>query len=113
MAANFKINFQKNAGSVYLMLEGDFDGSSAQQLLYWMRHARTEKSRVVIDTSALERIEPFGLNVFHYNLGSLKNHARGFIFMGPKARLFTDQWPAAPRPSRIVEYGENMSPGFV
>jgi anti-anti-sigma regulatory factor len=72
MATNFRINVHQNSDSLHLRLEGDFDGSSAYELLDALEKRCAFASRAFIHTNGLRQVHPFGLSVFHANLNSLK-----------------------------------------
>ena len=65
MASNFKILSQKQKGNVHIRLTGDFDGSSACELINALEACSETKGKVVIDTCGLLSIHPFGRGVFH------------------------------------------------
>lgn len=71
MAVNFRIAVHQNSENLHLRLGGDFDGSSACQLLEVLKTWRRFASRVFIDTNGLTRIYPFGVSIFQNNLDPL------------------------------------------
>ena len=60
MASNFKIVNHRNSDNMHLKLMGDFDGSSAHQLLNLLTKNGLAASKIFIHTSALKSIVPFG-----------------------------------------------------
>jgi len=72
MAANFRITLHQNFDYLHLRLDGDFDGSSAQELLNALEERCSFSSRAFIHTSGLRRVDPVGLSVFHSNLKDLE-----------------------------------------
>jgi len=98
MASNFGISVYRINKNLQLKLSGDFDGSSALQLLGLMRNCLNETGKIFIHTDSISRIEPFGLNIFRYNLGSLVKHAIKFVFTGENALSFIETWPDNGRP---------------
>ena len=54
MASNFKILTQQNNGDLHLKLKGDFDGSSAFELINALKAHNGRAGKIVIDTSGLE-----------------------------------------------------------
>jgi hypothetical protein len=88
MAKNFKIFFHRNSENVHLKLFGDFDGSSAYELLDALNNCN-RASKVFIHTSCLKRIHPFGREVFHNNLNFLNNRSAAYLFTGEKASQIT------------------------
>ncbi len=85
MACNFKISVHKNSDNLHLMLAGDFDGSSALQLINSLKTRKNRASRVFIHTSSLTDIYPFGKDVFENGLDSLEGQVTSFVFTGEKA----------------------------
>jgi hypothetical protein len=65
LASNFKIISQKNKGSLHIRLTGDFDGSSACELINALEACNETNGKIVIDTCGLLSIHPFGRGVFH------------------------------------------------
>ena len=82
MATNFKIAAHRNGGTLHPKLAGDFDGTSAHELLDTLKKRSIGTSRVFIDTGGLRNIYPFGLNVFHTNLNSVKGRSIDLVFLG-------------------------------
>jgi hypothetical protein len=70
---------------MHLKLMGDFDGSSAYQLLNLLTKNGLASSRIFIHTSALKAIEPFGRDVFQSNLSLSKGKSLNLVFTGDKA----------------------------
>lgn len=84
MAKNFRIFTHRNEGTLHLKLMGDFDGTSACQLLSVLKRNSNSTSKAFIHTSGLRNIYPFGLNVFHNNLNVIKRKLPQFVFTGEK-----------------------------
>jgi hypothetical protein len=85
MAQNFKIHTHKNGDSIHLDLLGDFDGSSAYELVELLRKKSHGISKVFIHTNALKEIHPFGRNVFLSNLDSLSDGCDNLLVTGEHA----------------------------
>ena len=85
MATNFKVFVHRNSENVHLLLTGDFDGTSAYELLEVMRRNSFRASRVFIHTASLRHIEPFGRAVFCNNLNAFKARSLRLFFTGNKA----------------------------
>ena len=64
MATNFKITLHQNSDDLHLMLDGDFDGSSAYELLSILEKSCRLVSKVFIHTNGLRHIHPFGSSLF-------------------------------------------------
>lgn len=87
MAMNFRITAHQNPDNLHLRLDGDFDGSSAQELVDALEKRGPFSSRAFIHTSGLQQVDPFGLSVFHANLNNLKHRkiCRPLLFTGDHA----------------------------
>lgn len=73
MALSFKINRHHNDGKLCLKLSGDFDGSSAAELVWVLRSYDDRPRAIVIDTGALKSMHPFGLEIFKRKYRQVKN----------------------------------------
>jgi len=85
MAANFKIFVHKNSENLHLKLIGDFDGSSAHELLNVLKSNCIGASKVFIHTSCLKHIYPFGREIFHKKLEALTCRSVSVLFTGEEA----------------------------
>ncbi|MBN1102313.1 MAG: anti-sigma factor antagonist [Deltaproteobacteria bacterium] len=88
MASNFTIRFQRKNGDLHIGLKGDFDGSSAHVLLNAIGRNIEETQRILVDTSGLRRVSPFGRDVLHANLSVLKLRLGKIIFIGKHEAAF-------------------------
>jgi anti-anti-sigma regulatory factor len=82
MACNFRILFHQNSESIHLKLTGDFDGSSAHELLNTIKTCSRNVNRIFIHTDGLKDVHPFGRAVFHKNFQELNKPDTKFIFTG-------------------------------
>jgi len=82
MASNFKIISIKTNDTLHLKLTGDFDGSSAHELINTLMEHRVGFWDIYIDTDNLKKISPFGRDMFQNNLNSFKKHLSNLIFIG-------------------------------
>jgi anti-anti-sigma regulatory factor len=85
LAANFKIAKRRKRDTVFLSLRGDFDGSSAYELLNSLIEQCDEVRRVFVDTKGLSRIYPFGKDTLSNNLCLLKGKGFSLEFIGHNA----------------------------
>lgn len=85
MARNFRIIKHQNSDNLHLKLSGDFDGSSAWQLLNLMKKNSKGIHRVIIHTSCLKNIYPFGSETFRRNLSGLKGDLKRILITGDNA----------------------------
>ena len=82
MASNFQIYSFKTRDSLHLKLTGDFDGSSAYELINTLTEHGKGFYEIFIDTNDLKIIHPFGKDVFQKNLGSSNKLYRNLVFIG-------------------------------
>ena len=85
MAANFKIAIHRMNGSLEIELAGDFDGTSACELLNVLSEKCDGVDRVLVNTSRLKEIYSFGIDTFQNNLHRLKGKPIRLAFTGEKA----------------------------
>lgn len=92
MAINFRVFQHQTAENLHLKLKGDFDGTSALELLNILETVSSETASVFINTSALNKIHPFGREVFRRNLHKLKSIRRRLKVIGdPSTKILLDQ----------------------
>lgn len=85
MASNFQILSYKTRDSLHLKLNGDFDGTSAYELINTIKDQGTNFYQIFIDTNDLRTIYAFGRNVFQKNFGDLEKLSN-LIFIGENER---------------------------
>ena len=93
MTTNFRILPHRNSENLHLKLVGDFDGNAAHELLKVIRKNAHHTSRVLIHTSCLRKIHPFGLTVLRDNLSFLKGLSLTLVFTGDHAGRLTPEKP--------------------
>jgi hypothetical protein len=89
MASNFHIFSYKTRDSLHLKLEGDFDGSSAYELLETLKKYGNGFFQIFIDTNDLKTIYPFGREVFQKRIGSFNQEFNNLIFIGGNGHKIT------------------------
>ena len=82
MASNFQIYSFKTRDSLHLKLAGDFDGSSAYELINTLTEHGKGFYEIFIDINDLKSIHPFGRDVFQKNLRSSNKLYRNLVFIG-------------------------------
>jgi hypothetical protein len=94
MAVNFKIyrRRSKSKNSVRLALDGDFDGTSAHELINALASCDRGVDRVVIDTKGLKAVHPFGQAVLQRNLSGLRFRCPKLVFFGDHGRRLFRPW---------------------
>jgi hypothetical protein len=85
MASNFNMFVHRNSDTLHLKLAGNFDGSSACELLNLIKEKSNGVSKVIIHTNCLAEIHPFGRDTFQRNLISMNGHPFRMLFTGEKA----------------------------
>jgi hypothetical protein len=85
MASNFGIAVNKNNDGFGLKLAGDFDATSAYELIYAIKKLPEDTGKIFIHTDGLKAIYPFGLKVFCRLMGPLNGQATKIVFKGDKA----------------------------
>jgi hypothetical protein len=71
--------------SIEFRLQGDFDGTSACELLNTLEDECHRTGRVVVDTSKLRQVYPFGRETFRRRLYLIKHLPIRLTFRGDKA----------------------------
>jgi hypothetical protein len=89
---------------LYLSLRGDFDGTSAYELLHNIKDQSVGVAEVFIDTSGLNEIYAFGRDTLNSNLCLLKGKEFRLEFTGSKAGKI------APEVTRLRRLLQSFSP---
>jgi hypothetical protein len=96
MASNFEITIDKEGGGFGFKLAGDFDATSAYELIYAIKKLPEDAVKLYIYTNDLKNIYPFGLNVFHNFMSSLNGQSARIVFTGNNAsKLFLGNYRQA------------------
>ncbi len=82
MASNFKFFSYPTRDSLHLELFGDFDGSSARELINALVDYGTDFFQIFIDTNNLKTIHPFGRKVFLKGFSTISKQVGNIIFIG-------------------------------
>ena len=73
MAKNFRVSKrQRNKSAMDIKLSGDFDASSAYELLNVLSANSGKAVTIAIDTSGLKSVSPFGLDLFRPLMSTLR-----------------------------------------
>jgi len=73
MSSNFRIITQRNAESVHLKLRGEFDGSSAYELINILDNYSNDTRKIFIHTSGISSLHSFGINIFKTKYSRYQN----------------------------------------
>ena len=85
MASNFGIAIDRNSDGFGLNLAGDFDATSAYELIYAIKKLPEDAVKLNIYTNSLKTIHPFGLDIFHKFMRSLNGQSAKIVFTGNNA----------------------------
>jgi stage II sporulation protein AA (anti-sigma F factor antagonist) len=92
MANNFRVYTKENSNqSLALQLFGDFDASSACQLINLLDENIKLSSKVAIDTDGLKTINAFGLDVFLPQMSRLNNTRVDIEVTGRFSGIFREE----------------------
>ncbi len=89
MASNFQIALERSSGDLHVKLSGDFDGSSAFELIHALKDHGKKVRHIVIHTDALRKVHPFGTHTFQKNLYELNGKSRNIRYNGKLASRMT------------------------
>ncbi len=92
MANNFKFLSNRIKDRICLKLYGDFDGSSACELIHVLKNDRNGSNQIFIDTNNLNKIHPFGMDVFKKNLSVLDISINNIIITGKHRFSLKQRW---------------------
>lgn len=87
MASNFQLMSYRNKNSLHLQLYGDFDGNSAYELINILTKNGKNFNQIFIDTNDLDKLYPFGIDVFQNNNAMARKYS-SFIFIGKHKHSF-------------------------
>ena len=92
MAKNFRMLSDENKNlSVRIQLQGDFDGTSAHELVNMLGTYSRSSPKVAIDTEGLKSINSFGLNVFSIRMRLMRKSHTGIVFTGKYKSSFAQE----------------------
>jgi hypothetical protein len=103
MSMNFQINYKRQNGDLHVDPVGDFDGSSAWELIHLLDAQYNGHGRVHIDTGRLRTVCPFGCNTFQCQFYLSRVPADRLLFKGEKGHALAPEGSrvvVAPRPHR-------------
>ncbi|MBU2547311.1 MAG: hypothetical protein KKB20_02775 [Proteobacteria bacterium] len=86
MASNFKISRSASKGTTHLYLKGDFDGTSAYELIKEIDKACTKKNRILIYTNKLRKIYPFACGILQNGMSFRKDRLDRVRFADKKLK---------------------------
>jgi len=94
MASNFEITITEKSDSFSLKLNGDFDVTSAYELIYAIKKLPEETAKIIINTNGLKKIDPFGVDVLNGFMNSLKSQSARIVLTGSNSNQlsFGNSW---------------------
>lgn len=102
MASNFEITLDRIDDPIVMNLEGDFDATSAYELIYAIKKLPEKTTEVSIHTNGLNDIDPAGMDVFGRFMQDLNSRPRRISITGEHSkRLWTENPPLAFYPCRV------------
>jgi anti-anti-sigma regulatory factor len=92
MAGNFNISVTRAGDHVRLKLNGDFDGSSACELMNLLSKSDLlGASTILVDKDSLKHIHPFGVDVLHHLLSAATARNFPLTFTGKMSARFASK----------------------
>ena len=88
MALNFHLFSEQTKDKIHLKLCGDFDGTSAFELIHAVLKHRTGTNKILIDTNDLKTIYSFGKEIFQKNFYTLSRKVDQLTFIGKNKHHF-------------------------
>ena len=85
MASNFAIHHRRRKRDLHLGLSGDFDGSSAFELVHCLQKALKQNQRIFVHTDRLSNLQTFGCEMFQKQFHSPAPLAARVVFTGAYA----------------------------
>lgn len=87
MASNFQMSMHRNREGLHILLKGNFDGSSAFELINLLKEKCAKAQKVYIHTQSLQDVHPFGAHIFKKNLHEIHRHVKKIEYRGENLAL--------------------------
>lgn len=85
MASNFEITISEKSDGFNLKLDGDFDVTSAYELIYAIKKFPEDTGKIIVNTNGLKKIHPSGLDVLSGYINSFDGLSARINFTGHNA----------------------------
>lgn len=85
MASNFEITISEKSDGFSLKLDGDFDVTSAYELIYAIKKLPGDTAKIYVNTNGLKKIHASGLDVLSGFINSLNGISARIDFTGHNA----------------------------
>lgn len=82
MATNFHMFTHKTTESLHIKLTGDFDGSSAFELINTLTDNLNKYYQIFVNTTELNSVHPFGVAVLEGSWPEIRSKGPGVVFIG-------------------------------
>ena len=92
MASNFVICVDRDEHTLNLRLTGDFDRTSASELIEVLKGNRSGVTMAMIETNGLEHLDPTAKNVFQREVHTLQDFCYRLVFTGRNASQLAPGW---------------------
>jgi len=88
MPAKFQLSSSLTKNILHLHLLGEFDGSAACELINKIEEDGSGASKILVDTTELRVVHPFGKTVFQNRIGPLSRKLFSLTFIGKYKHQF-------------------------
>ena len=88
MSQKFELSSCRTNDILHLKLLGEFDGSSACELVKKIKEDGSGASQIIVDTTEVRRVHPFGRIVLQNRLGQVSRRLIGLTFKGKHKHQF-------------------------
>lgn len=88
MSPKFELSSHRTNDILHLQLVGEFDGSSACELIKKIREDGSGASKILVDTTGVQSVHPFGKIVLQNSLGQVSRKLIGLTFTGRHKNQF-------------------------
>jgi anti-anti-sigma regulatory factor len=91
MAANFRMSTRKKEkGRIVIQMSGDFDGSSAWELIHKLNECSGKNDVIEVDTDGLKTLAPFGKDILISHLSPIGKSVPRYVITGSNADFLSD-----------------------
>lgn len=88
MSPKFELSSHRTNDILHLQLMGEFDGSSACELVKKIREEGSGASQILVDTTKVQTVHPFGKMVLQNSFGQVSRKLIGLTFTGKHKNQF-------------------------
>jgi ABC-type transporter Mla MlaB component len=94
MASNFEITISEKSDGFSLKLDGDFDVTSAYELIYALKKLPEATAKIIISTNGLKKVHPTGVDVLNEFMNSFNGQSARIVLTGHNAGQLSvgDSW---------------------